>query len=417
MPTNNSVPTDRNSKQNPSSSTARLIAVQPKWQADDFFTEDAFRGWMREQFQRSSQYFHPTLPNLLVLTEFNGLPLMLLEKSHIARLGTFERVLAALALTQPRAWQFMMREKISIARALGLLHIERNMRLYLRTISHLAREYGVTVCTGSAPMARLFWQNGKIGRERGILTNTSVLFSETGELIGTTDKVFLTELEGKNGLDLTAGQLSEVRVFETNVGRVGIAISLDAFRDEFRVRLQQNHCQIMLQPDANGVPWSGQEVGSGTDQPQAWLNSSWIATNSGHFAYAVNPMVVGNLLNISFDGQSSITSKVEDTAEKSYILTETREGFLALADWVLPHESTREALQQRGRDLSAGSGSPYENAYHTQIIWADINLTRASLALHEPTSHHSLLPHEKALKHWIESGFSPWESHAEPKIS
>lgn len=384
----------------------RAFAVQPKWAAQDFVSASAFRTWMRSQLELVRPKLHPDRPNLVVLTELNGLPLVLRGGGWAIRLKTFKRVALALFLTRPRALPIMLREKVSPIRALQLADAEANAQLYLTTCRDLAREYGVYLCCGSTPMPRYEKRRGRWQRQSGILTNQTVLLDPQGDLIGVTDKIHLTPDEEAEGVDLSAGRLSELRVFPTPVGDLGVAISLDAFRGDVIGRLEELGCTVLLQPDANGAPWTSLEglppdPTNIRDQPVAWLESSWTATTTGSsIRYAVNPMVVGNLLDLTFDGQSAITGRPEDAPEEqSYVLTEPRPGFLALAPWVA--QGSPDHLRQSGQDRAAYSGHAHENQYHTDLLYADLTLPDTTLQRPPPT------PHEQALQDLLAGKFTP----------
>lgn len=376
----------------------RAIAVQPKWSAEHFVSDDAFRGWLRGQLEAARPHLSPDRPNLVVLTELNGLPLVLRGAGWALPLKTFERVALALFLARlPHALPVLLREKVSPIRALQLAGSADNTRLYLHTCRDLAREYGVHLCCGSAPMPRYRVVDGQPVRGAATLTNQTVLLAPDGSLIGVTDKVHLTPAEEAGGVDLSPGELNEMRVFPTPVGDLGVAISLDAFRADVIGRLEAGGCTVLLQPDANGAAWTSQEglppdPAHLRDQPVAWLESSWTATTTGkNIRYAVNPMVVGNLLDLSFDGQSAITGRVADAPElRSYVMTDPRPGFLALTPWVTdgPHAE----LRMVGQQLAAHSGHPREDAYRTDVLYADLELPATTLAPPPRT------PHEQALE-------------------
>ena len=174
-----------------------------------------------------------------------------------------------------------------------------------------------------------------------------------------------------------------------------MAISLDAFRPDVIDQLSAGGCSVLLQPDANGSPWTGQEgiypAGQQPrDQPLAWLESSWQVTSSQQIRYAVNPMVVGNLLDLSFDGQSAITGPVEEgPSPRSYVMTPPRRGFLALLPWV--EDGPPENYAGQGQHLAAHSGHPRENAYRSGVIWADLDLPPLRLRPPQPTAHEEAL--------------------------
>ncbi|UQN05060.1 nitrilase-related carbon-nitrogen hydrolase [Deinococcus sp. QL22] len=388
--------------------TFRAIAVQPKWSADDFVSADAFRAWMRSQLELAGPHLHPTQANLVVLTELNGLPLVLRGFPLAARAGTFERAALLLFLTRlPSVLPVLLRERVSPIRALQLSAWQVNTRLYLHTCRDLAREYGVYLCCGSTPMPRLSLRAGRVVRKAGMLTNQTVILDPQGRLIGATDKVHLTPAEEAQGVDLTPGLLSELRVFPTPVGDLGVGISLDAFRADVVGRLEAQGCTVLLQPDANGAPWTSLEglppdPTNVRDQPVAWLESAWTATTTGRsIRYAVNPMVVGNLLDLSFDGQSAVTGRAEDAPDlKSYVLTDPRPGFLALAPWV-QGSGTPGELRQLGLNLSARSGHPRENTYRTDLLHADLTLPAMTLTPPPRT------PHEEALEAVLAEASAP----------
>lgn len=374
-----------------------MIAVQPHWRATDFTSAAAFRAWMRAQLEAARPHVAPDRPTLVVLTELNGLPLVLRGGGWALGLRTFERVAGALFVSRlPRTLPVLLRERVSPVRALQLADSAANTALYLHTCRDLAREYGVYLCCGSAPSPRYRRRGRTLEREPGVLTNQTVLLAPDGTLIGAADKVYLTPDEEAGGVDLTPGRLGDLRVFPTPVGDLGVAISLDAFRLDVIAHLDARGCTVLLQPDANGAPWTGYEglppdPAHPRDQPEAWLESSWAVTaRQQGIRYAVNPMVVGNLLDLTFDGQSAITGPPDEAPQpRSYVMTAPRPGFLALAPWV--EDGPSPHLRAVGRQLAAHSGHPRENAYVTTVLHADLTLPATTLKPSAPTEHERAL--------------------------
>jgi hypothetical protein len=132
---------------------------------------------------------------------------------------------------------------------------------------------------------------------------------------------------------------------------------------------------VLIQADANDGQWTGPD-GSDTKehwQPLSWMGSAWRAVSDPtvHFAYAVNPMMVGNLADTPFDGQSAILERgrrgpgchyigngsfipgQDDPALRSY--SGNKPQFLAMAPWVVSDRS-RSALKAIGQQLSSGQG-------------------------------------------------------------
>ena len=376
----------------------RATLVQPKWSVSDFLTAQRFRAWMGGQLERARPHLHPAHPNLVVLTELNGLPLVLRGGWIAAATGKFEWAAGLLFVHHlPAALPLMLREKVSPIRALQLARADESAALYLNVCQSLAREYRVYLVSGSTPMPNYRLKGGTLRRHGPDLYNQTVILAPDGSLIGAASKVYLTPDEEAGGVDLSPGMLTGLRVFPTPVGDLGVAISLDAFRPEVIAWLEARGCTVLLQPDANGSPWTGKEglypAGqTPRDQPLAWLESSWqITATSRQIRYAVNPMVVGNLLDLSFDGQSAITGPAAEGLEPcSYVMTESRPGFLALMPWVLAGGGP-EALRAAGQQRKAGSGHALENTYLTGVLHADLRLLASVIAVPEPSEHEQAL--------------------------
>jgi hypothetical protein len=170
--------------------------------------------------------------------------------------------------------------------------------------------------------------------------------------------------------------------------RLGFATSLPAFvygnptaqpcqnvSQTYMRCLDHLGANVLIQADANDGAWTGPD-GSDTRerwQPLSWMGSAYRAVSdpSVHFAYAVNPMMVGNLADTPFDGQSAILERgrrgkgchyvgngsfisgQDDPALRSY--AGSKPQFLALAPWVMP-DGPRSALRTVGQQLASGLG-------------------------------------------------------------
>ncbi len=150
---------------------------------------------------------------------------------------------------------------------------------------------------------------------------------------------------------------------------------------------------VVIQDEANDGQWAGLG-GGGAWQPLEWMGSSWrdVTDEGVRIDYNVTPFMVGNLADLEFDGQSSITQRKKamgqgcnyvgnrhfmpgppenDPAEfRSYA---GRKGqFLGLARWVVPGTSNRDKLRATAADLAPGSGSAIENHYLETAVVADL---------------------------------------------
>ena len=200
----------------------RAVAVQPKWHARDFLSQSAFERWMRQQLDAAQPHLSDTQTNLVVLTELNGLPLVLRGGYLAAATGRFEWAAALLLIGHlPQVLPILLREKLSPIRALQLARANENAELYLKTCQTLAREFGVYLVSGSTPMPHYQLRGQQLERLGSALYNQTFIFGPRGELIGTADKVHLTPDEEVSGVDLTAGDVKRPAGISDACGRPG----------------------------------------------------------------------------------------------------------------------------------------------------------------------------------------------------
>jgi hypothetical protein len=167
--------------------------------------------------------------------------------------------------------------------------------------------------------------------------------------------------------------------------RLGFATSLPAFAfgpknaapckdvaDTYMRCLSKLGANVLIQADANDGEWTGDD-GNEQWQPLSWMGSAYRAVTDPavRFDYSVNPMMVGNLADTPFDGQSAILERGrkgngchyvgnasfvpgQDLAQyKSY--AGAKPQFLALAPWAVA-DGPRTQLKAVGNALAAGTG-------------------------------------------------------------
>ncbi len=224
-------------------------------------------------------------------------------------------------------------------------------------------------------------------------------------------KVPLTPLEqeigftpGPSGGPAAVANLRPFRLPGT-AARIGFATSLPAFEygtlpagtdpcsdvATYYMRcLNKLGANIVLQDEANPGRWTGPD-GNGIEQwqPLSWMASTYRAVSdpSVRFDYNVTSMMVGNLADLVFDGQTAITQRglrgrgchyignsrfipAEDQAQFRRYAGNQRD-FLAIAPWVTP-DARRAALRATGGKLAPGSGDALEDDYVETAIVADL---------------------------------------------
>ncbi len=207
--------------------------------------------------------------------------------------------------------------------AIFLSLTDRFVNYFYDTFSSLSAKYGVyTVACNN--MSRFRKGEKQWEPDSFKVNNSAFVFNPSGKLIFRQDKVFLTPME--INLGISPGNISDVSTFEIEGRKIGIAISMDAFTPQYISRLEK--AEIIIQPDANPGKWNS-ILSNGRWQPEEWMDSAYyINQRIERVKNVINPMMVGNLMEIRFEGQSSITKKAEmgDT-KMSYIGNQPSTGF------------------------------------------------------------------------------------------
>lgn len=310
----------------------QLVAVQMKLNIDDFYSQQSFAEKIEGLMEEMADKIDAKSPTLVVFPEDVGL--MLIAQGNQQTLSTVQTVEEAIKkMTMkyilPLLW-YRARYHISWVPA---LYYHRNRviaQAYFDTFSSLARKHQVYIVAGSVPLPHYQISDGEVLYLEGALSpeiyNTSYLFDPAGKVIGFQDKVHLLELEQEGGLHLTPGRLEDIAVFDTKIGRLGIAVCLDSFKEDVIDRLREQKAEILIQPSANALLWEEW-------QQEEWLESSHKYTHQlKYFQYAINPMMNGEFFDLNFYGQSSIISRENTNNLKNYFDLKPQDGFLAISD-------------------------------------------------------------------------------------
>jgi predicted amidohydrolase len=390
---------------------ARLIAVGNRISLKAAITEELFSAELERIVSLTVPHFSKERPNLVVLGEVLGLPLALAGKrGYLPRhMHTSNVAITMLALSYARRILHYrhLYAGITPVRALLLSLSDLLYRPFTTTLSRLAAQHKIYLCASTiAPHVHVstsIVDINRLGRKNagkvylpdspGVY-NTAFLWGPDGKLIGTTDKVFLTESE-KATLDLTSGDLQAVRSFDTEMGKVGMAISLDAFTPDYLRVLDNRETRIVIQNDANDTLWAA-PCKTWEWQPQEWLNSvlGSVQDEYAHLYVNVCPMQVGNFFDITFDGQSTISMKSDSAPDPvcNFVgndgFSHTVSGkpmkgkFLAMSPWVVEDPGTtnralslaerRAMLEQVAKQLLPGA--PRANQFRESVICADVEI-------------------------------------------
>jgi len=191
---------------------------------------------------------------------------------------------------------------ISFPNLLFLSLTENFVENFYNKFSELSKKYSVytITCNNMADFKKSKPVDWKV-------YNTCFVFDPKGNVLFKQKKVYLTD-EEKN-LGISPGSLMDVKCFKIGNIKFGIAISLDAFNPDYISRIAQ--ADVIFQPDANPGKWNAY-LQNGRWQPEEWMDSAYyIAQRLANVKYVINPMMVGSIFDITFEGESSITKKSE----------------------------------------------------------------------------------------------------------
>lgn len=310
-------------------------AVQFKLKMDDYKNKEIFRKRIYSIMDNIRSSVDASCPLLVAFPEDIGTPMLLFGMfDSVSRKKNFAGAVQSIIMANLlKVLKYKIKHGVSFIRSVLLakgLDMERD---YIDIFSSAAKDFDAYIAAGSITLPDVQYENGKrkvAGRD---VYNVSYFFGPDS-IIGRQKKVHLVDFEGKSGFDLSPGNIDDIDVFDTPFGRVGIAICLDAFKEDVCDKLQSKGCDILVQPSANNREWSAW-------QQQDWLNGSYLAARvKKKFKYAINPMMNGHILDLSFEGQSSIISSSDTDVKLSYAKLPPVDGFIKIAK----HHNTEEVL-------------------------------------------------------------------------
>lgn len=219
----------------------------------------------------------------------------------------------------------------------------------------------------------------------------TLVFDPTGRLVAQMPKAYLAPAELSGGLDLAPGPVSAQAAVPTPVGRLGFALTKDAFMPDVVAKLDAEGAEILVQPSF----MAGETVSpSGMWAPDA-LKSAGYADMLRHPAIeaVVVPSLVGNVFDLSADAQGHVALQPRATrgGPVGNLIGQTVvPGLAAVAPWIAqdplspeePLPERRRRLGEAGRRLQPngpgcpepGKPAPCRTGHAESVVFADVQV-------------------------------------------
>jgi hypothetical protein len=159
----------------------------------------------------------------------------------------------------------------------------------------------------------------------------------SGTLRGSINKSYLVPLEN-DLLALAPSPVRDLDGLDTPLGRLGVVISKDAWMVDVNERYDAKRANLLIQSEA----FSAWAFSDSDDGPDVIKEGGFGAVQRNpNVLYNVTPTLVGNLIDVTFDGQSAIIGKRDATLPgplssiNAWIGQNPDVGFRTIAPWVI----------------------------------------------------------------------------------
>jgi predicted amidohydrolase len=312
-----------------------LLGVQPRMMPADYISENAL-------FSKLSGYLEAAVGQgwlnprtIAVFPEYLGTWLVVVDAGWaVRRTNYLNRAMLGLVLRYPVRFVAALHRSREQDRVVASLFRARALAMasaYQSVFSRLARNFGVTVVAGSTVLPAPRVDNGKIVTGDGPLYGVCAVFAPDGgahpHLVR---KVYPTSAELPF---LTPGSASELPVFETPAGTLGVLICADSWYPETYRRLYAQGVELIAVPSyiakkcCWNEPWGGydgatmphdvdpQDTGRLTEN-EAWHTYALAGRfSSGNARAGISVFLGGDLWDLGADGASLMVVPGEAPSE------------------------------------------------------------------------------------------------------
>ena len=300
-----------------------LSALQSKLEVAAYCSTDAFSAWIEEQTALALLGRDPQESALVAFPELIGLPLLF----HLKRETRATKLQEAALELARESWLAALQLSLQhLHFSLSNLILPRAILMHtaiLEAFSKAAQKHDAFIVGGSSFLPLVDDEAAKgvhIGDAR--VQNVSYLFAPSGRILGRSAKLNLTA-GMESALGLSRARLAEISAAYTPLGGVTTLICYDSFFESCMERADALGSTILVQPSANAARWNGPWGADKTlIEGEEWLARGLPLRlqNRVNLRYGVNPMLVGKLFDLEFQGCSHISANVSLTGHEQPIL-------------------------------------------------------------------------------------------------
>jgi predicted amidohydrolase len=294
--------------------------------ASDYATQESFfekiDGYLDAARQKG--WLNPN--TVAVLPEYIGSWLVVLgEKAQVHQAKTIEQAMRPIVLRNmlPFIQELLAaHEGNRVNASIFRMKAAQMAQAYQAVFSKLAVKYGITIAAGSILLPSPSIQDGVIKPGKGALYNVSAVFKPDGQVhpaLSVKSFPIVTELPF-----VSSGSTSNLPVFDTPAGRLGVLVCADSFYPQAYEQLKSLKADLIVVPSfTTGAglwdqPWgnySGAEAPADVDpadagrltEGQAWHKYALLGRiASAGVKYGVNVFLHGELWDLEAENSPSI---------------------------------------------------------------------------------------------------------------
>jgi predicted amidohydrolase len=302
---------------------AFFACVQSKLELDAYLSGQAFEAWILGQVRLALESRDSGEVALVAFPELIGLPLLFFLNRKVNASKVQDAALELAKESWLEALKFGLQFQNFSASSFILPRATSLFEVFVHAFSSAAKQTNSFISAGSSFLSSVEFEAAKgLHLADGRVQNVSFLFAPSGKILSRSPKLNLTAgLEKLVGL--SRGRIEDVAVAVTPLGRVATLICYDGFFERALEKADSLGAQIVVQPSANAALWNG----AWSADPSKIEGQEWLARGIMHgiqervnIRYALNPMMVGNLFDLVFEGRSSISANQSLTHAENPIL-------------------------------------------------------------------------------------------------